>query len=193
MTMEMYATLDKMKLNTSLLILAASILSRSWCGNSRHISTKFGGNRQITIKPHYQFWWESVQYKPLWYMSTDGQTAMMKPEDFFAVSTTVPKDAVHKKNYGSWIHAIWLHLFSYLQFLSGPWHTLTDLTMSTNAYCPIYVPCSVACYVAYSSEYSDTCYLLVCKLSHQSVQGVCCLQQYISRWRIVYVDSLSNA
>jgi len=53
-------------------------------------------------------------------MLTDGQTAVMKAVDFFAVCTNVPKDAVHKQSRGSWIHAIWLHLFSNLQSLSGP-------------------------------------------------------------------------
>jgi hypothetical protein len=45
-------------------------------------------------------------------MSTDGQTAMMKAAALFSVCTTVPKDALHKQIYGSWIHAIWLYLFS---------------------------------------------------------------------------------
>jgi hypothetical protein len=38
-------------------------------------------------------------------MPPDGQTAMIKAVDFFAVCANVPKDAVHKQSHGSWIHA----------------------------------------------------------------------------------------
>jgi hypothetical protein len=72
-------------------------------------------------------------------MSTDGQTAMMNAADFFAVCTHVPNDAVHKQSYGSWIHAVWLYLFSNLISLWGLCDTLADLTMSTDTDCPIYV------------------------------------------------------
>ena len=148
--MEMYATLDKAKHNTSHLIMAAIMWLRCRCGNSWHIwptPTKFGVNRQIAIKPDCQILREFVQCKPLWYVLTEGQTAMMKVVDFFAVCTNVTKDAVHKQSHGSWIHAIWLHLFSNLQSLSGPWHTLDDLTNSRKTVCPVYeiLCCGLLC------------------------------------------------
>jgi hypothetical protein len=121
--MEIYVLLDKAKHNTRHLILAAVMWLRSWCGNSRHIwhiSTNVEVIDKLLHSPRYQIWRESVQCKPLWYMLTDGQTDMIKAIDFFAVCTHVPKDAAHKKSYGSWIHVIWLHLFSKLQSLSGP-------------------------------------------------------------------------
>jgi hypothetical protein len=118
---EMYAKLDKVKHNTSHLVLTAS----KWL--------------KYLLSPHYQIWRESVQCKPLWYMSTDGQTAMMKVVDFFAVCGHELKDAVHKQSYDIWIHANWLHLFSPLRSSSGLWHTLAELTNAKKAHCPVYV------------------------------------------------------
>jgi len=47
-------------------------------------------------------------------MPTDGQTAMIKAVDIFAVCANVSKDAVHKQCHGRGRHALWRHLFSNL-------------------------------------------------------------------------------
>ena len=200
MTIEMYRTLNKAKHNTANthLILAAVTGPICLCGNSRHIrpiSTKIGVKRQITIKPplhNYQIWPESVQCKALWNMPTDGRTAMIKAVDIFAVCANVPKDAVHKQCHGGGRHALWLHLFSNLSHFQVREIPLLTSRMLANTDCPICAQlcCSLLCVTC--NRALRHFLLAVCKLLQWFIQCVCCLQQYKSRRRFVYVDLLSN-
>ena len=135
MTLERYKTLDKAKHTQQKQHTQSWPQSRDWT-----VVVPIGDNILDLFQPNlvlinklpystqYQIWLESVQCKPHWYMPTDECTAMMKAVEFFAVCANMPKHAVQKQSHGSWIHAIWLHLFSSFSLLSSPWDTLPDLT-----------------------------------------------------------------